>query len=222
MLYYIFIGRNGQGEFIMEKFLQSQLYKRKSPNLIKLGFDFNNDILIEYNNIKAKLEKEYIKNKGSMLTLKKKYDIPSTKTISTLFNLFDIKSRSFGEATSNAIYQKRKDVVTSKFQHIYHTTWDGELVYLRSSHELDFAKYLDNLKIKYLVEHLRIEYYDSTHKKLRIAIPDFYIPSTNTIIEVKSTYWLNIQNMEDKVKEYKKLKYNFQIYLDHELKESIH
>lgn len=206
----------------MKKFIQSQLYKRKSPNLTKLGFDFNNDLLAEYNNIKAKLEEDYIKDKGSMLTIKRKYGIPSTKTIDTLFNLFDIKSRSFGEATSNAISQKRKDVVTSKFQHIYHTTWDGEFIYLRSSHELDFAKYLDNLKIKYLVEHLRIEYYDSTRKKLRIAIPDFYIPSTNTIIEVKSTYWLNIQNMEDKVKEYRRLKYNFQIYLDHELKDAIH
>lgn len=203
----------------MDKFLKSQLYRRKSPNLIKLGFNFNIDVIEAYKEIQNKLNIEYNLEKGSMLTIKDKYNIPSTKTIKTLFELFEINSRSFSEATCNALLQKRNELPFTSFQHIYHTTWYDEIVYLRSSYELEFAKYLDNLKIYYLVETLRINYYDSLKKKNRIAIPDFYLPETNTIIEVKSTYWLDIQNMKDKVKEYQKLHYNFKLYLDHEIKD---
>lgn len=205
----------------MEKFLKSQLYKRKSPNLIKLGFNFNNNVNSEYIRIKNNLETDYITDRGSMLTIKNKYNIPSTKTIDTLFKLFNINSRSFSEATSNAISQERKELVSNNFQHIYHTTWENKCVYLRSSYELDFAKYLDNNKIKYLVENFRIKYFDTVKNKQRIAIPDFYLPETNTIVEVKSTYWLDVQNMEDKILRYKELNYNFKIYLDHVLRDTI-
>lgn len=51
---------------------------------------------------------------------------------------------------------------------------------------------------------------------MRVAIPDFYIPSTNTIVEIKSTYTLDVQNMKDKVKKYKELGYDFKLILNHQ------
>ena len=51
---------------------------------------------------------------------------------------------------------------------------------------------------------------------MRVAIPDFYIPNTNTIVEIKSTYTLDVQNMKDKVKKYKELGYDFKLILNHQ------
>ena len=38
----------------------------------------------------------------------------------------------------------------------------------------------------------------------------------NTIVEIKSNYTLDIQEMKDKVKEYKNLGYNFKLILEHQ------
>ena len=73
---------------------------------------------------------------------------------------------------------------------------------------------LDKQHIDYEVESLRIEYYDNTKKCYRIAIPDSYIPSTNTIVEIKSNYTLDIENMKDKKKSYEQLGYNFKLIVD--------
>lgn len=50
----------------------------------------------------------------------------------------------------------------------------------------------------------------------RISIPDFYIPSENKIIEVKSTWTLNDQNMLDRIKSYLDNGYNFELFLNKE------
>ena len=52
-------------------------------------------------------------------------------------------------------------------------------------------------------------------KKTRVAIPDFYIPSLNMIVEIKSCWTYDEQNMKDRVKAYKKLGYNFKLVKDH-------
>ena len=102
----------------------------------------------------------------------------------------------------------------SKFNSQWHKSWSGKDVYLRSSYELDYAKYLDKQKINYDVECLRILYYDNSSNNYRIAIPDFYLPDSNTIVEIKSQYWLNESNMKDKSVEYKKLGFNFQLIVE--------
>ncbi len=89
--------------------------------------------------------------------------------------------------------------------------------FLRSSYELEFAKQLDKRKIYYEVEDLRIEYYDTQKQKSRISIPDFYIPSDNQIIEIKSNYTLDKINMLDRAKEYIKQGYKFLLVLDGEI-----
>ena len=77
----------------------------------------------------------------------------------------------------------------------------------RSQNELDYAIELDNQKIDYEMEYLHIKYFDTIKNEFRCAIPDFYIPSKNTIIEIKSKYTLNVQNMKDKFKAYREQGY---------------
>lgn len=61
---------------------------------------------------------------------------------------------------------------------------------------------------------MRIVYFDSHEQKHRVAIPDFYLPDSNTIVEIKSTYWLDEENMKDKSQEYQRLGFNFQLIVD--------
>lgn len=79
---------------------------------------------------------------------------------------------------------------------------------------MKYAKDLDEKQIDYSVEDLRILYWDTQKLKQRIAIPDFYIPSENLIVEIKSEYTLDEQNMKDKVSEYKKHGYNVCVMVD--------
>jgi hypothetical protein len=98
----------------------------------------------------------------------------------------------------------------STYKHGYHTTWNNKQVFYRSSYEEDYYKILDIQKIDYECESLRIQYWDSEQKRFRTSVPDIYIPSTNTIIEIKSQYTFDIdkQRMIDKFKTYKQNGYN--------------
>lgn len=49
---------------------------------------------------------------------------------------------------------------------------------------------------------------------MRYAIPDFYLIEQNTIVEIKSTFTLNIQEMKDKQQAYVKLGYQFKLILN--------
>jgi len=64
------------------------------------------------------------------------------------------------------------------------------------------------------METIRIEYFDTILQSKRIAIPDFYLPETNGIVEIKSSWTYDEQNMKDKVKEYRKLGYDFKLMLN--------
>lgn len=92
---------------------------------------------------------------------------------------------------------------------------NGKEIYLRSSYELDYAKFLDEHKIKYDVECFHIRYWDNNEKRYRLAIPDFYLIDSNTIVEIKSNYTLDIENMKDKFKEYEKLGFKTKLILEH-------
>lgn len=77
-------------------------------------------------------------------------------------------------------------------------------------------KELDKNKILYEYEKIRIKYEDSQANTWRVAVPDFYLPESNTLVEIKSNYTYNKKNMEDKVTEYKKLGFNFKLVLEHQ------
>lgn len=86
--------------------------------------------------------------------------------------------------------------------------------FYRSSYELEYAQQLDEQQVDYNMENLRILYWDSQLLKQRVAIPDFYLPESNTIVEIKSNWTYNKQNIEDKVKSYKEHGYNCKLMLE--------
>ena len=78
---------------------------------------------------------------------------------------------------------------------------------------MEFAKKLDSERIPYKVEFLKIHYWDSVEKKERIAIPDFFLPETNEIVEVKSSYTYKKQEMKDEFETYSRLGYKPKLLL---------
>ena len=72
---------------LIQQFLKSQFYKNKSPNLIKLGFNYDNDLNSEFFKIQSMLYSEYHIKCESMLTIMKKFNIPSSRTMDIIFKL---------------------------------------------------------------------------------------------------------------------------------------
>lgn len=183
------------------------------------GFDKNKlgtlEVFNEYNRIKQNLYDLYINQQKSSIDIAKIYNY-KYNIFQILYGL-GIPTRKNHEANILSILQGKitPAIDNIHFKAQWYKTWDNREVYLRSSYEIDYAKELDDQKIRYEVESLRIKYFDSQQNEYRCAIPDFYIPSTNTIVEIKSNYTLDIQNMKDKAKSYKELGYNFKLILEH-------
>lgn len=202
----------------LEMLLHSQFYKQRSPNLKKLGFNFDLPVEIEYLKIQSMLYSAYHIRYDSTIVIMKDLNIPSCKTIDTIFKIFDIEPRNLSSAATYSLLSGRSIPRTNiRFSKVYHTSWFGEIFYLRSSYEEEYAKILDSQKIKYFVEHIRIKYFDKDQNKYRVAVPDFFLPFTNTLVEVKADYWLDIDNMIKKKEAYLALGYKLDLYLDHKL-----
>jgi len=69
-------------------------------------------------------------------------------------------------------------------------------IWLRSSYEIAYAKWLDKNNIKWLYESKTFDLNNTTYT------PDFYLPKSNTYIEIKG-YWRN--DAKKKFKLFKKL-----------------
>ena len=194
-------------------------------NLIPFGFDYSKlgtiDYINEYKKVIELLKYEYFENKLSSREIFIKYDcIKYFKYESVIRNIFKtehIKIRSNSESLKNAIETGviKMDFNSVKYKTEHHISWENKTFLLRSSYEIDFANMLDEKKIAYEVEFLRITYFDTQEECERIAIPDFYLPEINTIVEIKSTWTLDPINMIDKVKAYKENGYNFKLILEH-------
>ena len=185
---------------------------------IKLGFNFNTlgtiDFFREYDSITEKLKEEY-KN-YSMPEIGKKYNI-KYQTIWYIFNNLNISRRTISESNLLAFKKGRAlpNINIYPYKSGYHTSWDGNTFWIRSSYELDFCKELDKNKIRYIVESLRVQYFDTLTNTKRTAVPDFYLIDSNEIVEIKSTWTYDEQNMKDKVKAYKESVYNVKLILEH-------
>jgi hypothetical protein len=172
-------------------------------------------IYVEFEKIQTILSQEYINNKQSLIELSKKYHYTNIRNFSKIMKSLNIKTRNLSDAGKIAIFSGRLiPSVNSKFKFGYHISWNQKKFFYRSSYEQDYYKILDSQKIDYEVESLKIQYWDSIKLKFRISIPDIYIPSTNTIIEIKSDYTFSKQNMIDKFKQYIKNGYNTKLILD--------
>ena len=192
-------------------------------SLIKyFGFDQNKlgtlEVENEFLRIKEFIKNLYINDRITENALKEKFNYTSGLcNFHKILKQLNIKTLSSKEATKLAYLLGRSgnEIVQNQYKCNWHTTWNNKEVYLRSSFELDYAKELDEQQIDYDVECLRIKYWDSQKQEFRCAIPDFYLPKQNLIIEIKSSWTLDKQNMIDKVKAYKDLGYNFKLICDY-------
>lgn len=182
----------------------------------KLGTKMVED---EYNKIRDTLISLYQDKNLSLNEIGEIFNCKFPNNLSKIFKYLKIKRRSRKEIAQNAVLTGRLNPFPEgeifKYKTEYHKTWNNKIFYLRSSYESDYANELDKEKIDYEVESLRIKYYDTAKNKYRCAIPDFYIPNQNMIVEIKSSYTLNIQNMKDKIKAYKESGYNVKVICDH-------
>ena len=193
---------------------------QKIKTLVKyFHFDENvigtHKVFDEWNRIRDELYDMYINKHMSTIEISKIFNY-NPNNLNNILRYFDINTRSLSEAIKDSYLYNRNITSNSyNFNCGYHTTWNNKTVYLRSSYELDYAKELDLQKIDYEVETIRLRFFDSQKNVERVTIPDFYIPSSNTIVEIKSNYTLDVQEMKDKVKAYKDNGYNFILILEH-------
>lgn len=64
------------------------------------------------------------------------------------------------------------------------------------------------------MEDLRIRYFDSKKKAFRIAVPDFHLLDSNELVEIKSNYTFDRQNMLDRFVAYREKGYGTRLILD--------
>ena len=203
------------------EFCQTHNIQQLNTLLKYFNFDKNKigtqEVETEFNKIRDNLYDLYWNKHLSSTEICKLFNYPNICNLTNkVFNYLGIKHKTCKESIEENYLEGRLLVKSGKqYKHGYHITWNNKKVYLRSSYEFDYAKLLDKQKINYEVENLRIKYWDSQKNKYRCAIPDFYIPSENLIIEIKSTYTLDKINMVDKKKQYLNLGYNFKCICDH-------
>lgn len=208
--------------------LYPEISKRQSPKWFNKLIPFGLNIGLlgttafpeEYFKCKQLLYTEYVLNKLSPKDIYKKYNCSqyfnNFETLLHIFKEWGFETRNRSEAIINSYLNNNLTPPSGpQYKSGWHTTWNGKEIYYRSSYELDYAKYLDEQNIDYEVESLRIKYFDSQSKDYRCAIPDFYIPSTNEIIEIKGMYTLDVQNLKDKFERYKQLGYKPKLILEH-------
>lgn len=190
------------------------------PTLVKY-FGFNEDkigtieVYKEFDRIKNLLIEDYWNYKLSVPEMVEKYHHKNSGSFHRILKTMDIKKRNFSEAGVNLYSQGKRDIIPNNFyKYGWHTTWNNKQIFYRSSYELEFAIKLDDDRIDYEVEKLRILYWDTQKLHQRVAIPDFYLPNYGMIIEVKSNWTYDEQNMKDKFKSYKEHDYSCKLILD--------
>lgn len=196
--------------------------KQVFPTLIKhFGFDKNTlgtiDVYKEFQRIINIIENEYFIQKLSLTDIKDKYKFKDVGTLGCMIkNTLNIKLRNLSEANKLSWKQGKINIIQPpQYKHGWYIAWNGKKVYYRSSYELDYCKELDEKKVNYEMETKRFWYWDSQQQKQRVAIPDFYLPETNEIVEIKSNYTYNEINMKDKFKAYKDHGYKTKLILEH-------
>lgn len=191
------------------KYIQLGLYK-------KLGLE-QGSLKSRYIQAFEILWKAYFQDNLSVWAIFEKYRVCHT-TLKHLFNENGVELRTISEGLKTGLVEGRVNLSSGdvRYRCGWHETWEGTKEYLRSSYEFDFAESLDLQKVPYKSEALRIPYFDSSRGVTRIAVPDFYLPETNEIVEVKSTWTYKEQEIRDKFRAYRELGYRPKLLLEHE------
>ena len=208
-----------QNEFCKKHNIQhfKSLIKYFGFDKTKLG---TNEVEKEFNRIRNILYDLYWNKNMSSTQIANMFNyksIPTNITQKFFKQYLDIPVKNCKYAVTENYLEGRETITEfhNQYKCGWHITWNNKKVYLRSSYELDYAKELDIKHINYDVENLRIKYFNTQLNEYRCAIPDFYIPSENMIVEIKSEYTLNKQNMIDKKKAYLEQGYNFKLICEH-------
>jgi hypothetical protein len=178
------------------------------------------DIYKEYFRIRDAIEQDYYENEMSCTTMGEKYipnfDKKNSSNFRKILVSIGLQLRTRVEA-SHLMFKHNRDNITytnNMYQNGWHITWNGKRVFYRSSYEREYCDILDYNKIDYNMENLRIEYWDTQKLSYRIAIPDFHLIESNEIVEIKSNWTFDEQNMRDRFKEYRKLGYTPKLILE--------
>lgn len=184
------------------------------PLFNKLGIDEAITLKERGELAKKKLMELYCEEEWSMLDIQRVFKV-NLNTLHKFAKKSGFKIRSVSEGNYMAIRKGKPIPNATSFKQGWHTTWEGRRFYYRSSYEFDVCNELDEKKVSYSIESLRIQYYDSQKQKIRTALPDFHLPVHNEIVEVKSEYFFDKVNMQDKFKEYKSRGYDCRLLLEH-------
>ena len=216
--------KNEKGQYVSNCLRPDVCSKQRVfKSLIKyFGFDKTvigtSKVIEEFDRVKEEIKRVYWDEELSLPALAERYHYPLKNiwNFNKILHSLDIELRTVSEGQYTSLKTGRWKLPTSKnnFKSEWHVSWEGKRFFLRSSYESEFAKYLDEKKIKYECESLRISYFDSMKKRNRIAVPDFYLPETNEIVEIKSSWTFDKQNMKDKFMAYKKLGYSPKVILN--------
>lgn len=196
-------------------------YRLKTALLLSATFDFtlgNTKTLQNLNNAKIALNEMYVIQKMSGGAIHEALYMKCSKGhVVNLLKSLGIKRRTLSDSSMIALETGRSIInITDKsnipYKHGWHIDWIGVKHYYRSSYELEYYRYLDDSKISYETETLRLRYYDSKKAMNRIAIPDIIVDAT--IYEIKSVYTFDPINMRDKCIKYNADGYNLILILN--------
>ena len=148
----------------------------------------------------------YFDEKQSLIQISEGTGLNQT-SLRRIFQKGKVHLRNLSEGTRNAVEQGRLCLRTDSvhFHTGIHVSWQNQECKYRSSWELKYMKYLDSKKIPYLYEFRYFRYYNTAEGKERLACPDFCLPETKEIVELKSTYTIRgqVQMLRDKFQAYR-------------------
>lgn len=143
-------------------------------------------------------------------------------SIERIFEEQGWQRRSRSESQIESINQGRpvpKQPSSLRSKQTHHISWEGLKFWCRSSYEVRFAEMLDEQQIPYFIEssEARTKYFDPETGKERVAVPDFYLPKTNEIVEVKSSFTLgSLDTLKAKFEAYKQRGFFPKLWLNFE------
>ena len=190
-------------------------YVQRVRSFAALGCDCNRCLQDVAKEATKKVISLYIEDRLSAPELWERYRIGYT-TLRAYLKSAGLFTRSKEEGAKVGVEEGRIKVSSGpQYRHGTYRTWEGKEIFYRSSYELEYAMHLDEQRIRYNVEDLRIHYFDTQRNEERIAIPDFHLPESNEIVEINSSWTYDEQNMKDKFAAYRKAGFIPRLILDH-------
>ena len=182
-------------------------------DLTKLG---TIDIYQEYDKLYRFIYDLYINKQQSSPQISKILNV-NWITVMLLVQRFGIEKRSRSESSITTLIHhpdKFKNCGHNNYYCGYHTSWEGKKFWYRSSYELDYAKELDEKKIRYEVESIRLPYYSKLKGRMAFMITDFYLPDNNTVVEIKGDFTYVKEDISERFSFLKEKGYNCKLILE--------